>query len=153
MARRHLNSALKMQREYNLNIKKRNFQSWVQDVFFFFHSLVLGWLRWTWLSFLPQSENTIMTLLPKRFTATLLKQQGKRKKKEKIDLMYSQMEQHRDAYWQLPKQSTACQNVNNKKENAHCSVMSIVHLYQVTHGGVVRVYSIHTVWKQLSWKH
>lgn len=49
-----------------------------------FHSLMLGWLRWTWLSLLPQSENTIMTLLPKRFILAPLEAAGGERKKKRL---------------------------------------------------------------------
>lgn len=85
-----------------------------------------------------------MTLLPKRFILTLLEAAGGERKKEKIDLMYSQTEEQ-------PKELLTGGSLKNhpsvKMSNnlAHCPVISLLHLYQVTHHGEGRVYSIHTV--------
>lgn len=79
--------------EWKTSRSEFSVQSWVQGgggcLFFSFLSAQLVEVDLT-LSYL-KVENTIMTLLPKRFILTpLLKQQGK---KEKIDLMYSQTEE------------------------------------------------------------
>lgn len=84
-----------------------------------------------------------MILLPKRFILTLLEAAGGERRKEKIDLMYSQTEEQ-------PKELTGGSLKNQpsvKMSNnlAHCPVISLLHLYQVTHHGEGRVYSIHTV--------